>query len=334
MSSIEDLRKVYAGRKILVTGGAGFIGSTLSRRLADWGAEVTVVDSLIPDYGGNPFNLEGYLGRLHLNIADVRDQYGMNYLIRGQDYLFNLAGQVSHTDSMQNPLTDLQINVSAQVSILEACRRHNPSIRILFTSTRQVYGKPASLPVDETHPIAPLDVNGINNAAAESYHLLYGKLYGFPVSVLRLTNVYGPRMRVSDARQTFIGLWFRQLVEGQTLRVFGDGQQLRDLNYVDDVVDAMLLAAASDSAVGGIYNLGGEPISLLDLAKTLVEINGGGGFELVPFPAEQKAIDIGSYYANYSKIRFGLGWLPKTPLRLGLEQSLAYYREHLDRYLP
>jgi len=222
--------------------------------------------------GGNLFNLDGYEDRLQLNIADVRDQYSMNYLIRGQDYLFNLAGQVSHTDSMQTPYTDLEINVRAQVSILEACRRHNSSIRALFTSTRQVYGKPASLPVDESHPIAPLDVNGINKAAAESYHLLYGKLCGFPVSVLRLTNVYGPQMRVADARQTFIGLWFRQAIEGQTIRVFGIGQQLRDLNYVDDVVDAMLLVAASDSAVGGIYNLGGEPISTASAQKELIPL--------------------------------------------------------------
>ncbi len=332
--TLEDLRQIYARRKILVTGGAGFIGSNLSRRLADLGAVVTIVDSLIPEYGGNLFNLDGYEDRLQLNIADVRDQYSMNYLVRGQDYLFNLAGQVSHTDSMQNPYTDLEINVRAQVSILEACRKYNPSIRILFASTRQIYGKPLFLPVDESHPIAPVDVNGINKTAAEKYHLLYGKLYGIPVSALRLTNVYGPRMRIVDARQTFIGLWLRQILEGRTIRVFGDGQQLRDLNYVDDVVDAMLMTSGAPSAIGEVYNLGGEPVSLIDLAKQLVDVNGGGFYETVQFPPEQKAIDIGSYYADYSRIRFGLGWQPKTPLRLGLEQSLAYYRQHLHRYLP
>jgi UDP-glucose 4-epimerase len=333
MTNLDELFNTYRGRKVLVTGGAGFIGSNLARRLVDLDALVTVVDSLIPDYGGNLFNLDGCRDRLQLNIADVRDQYSMNYLVQGQDYLFNLAGQVSHTDSMQNPYTDLEINVRAQVSILEACRKHNTSIRILFTSTRQLYGRPAYLPADENHPINPVDVNGINKNAAEQYHLLYGRLYGIPVSVLRLTNVFGPRMRIVDARQTFVGLWLRLALENQTIRVFGDGQQLRDLNYVEDVVDAMLMASALPNAVGEIFNLGGEPVSLIDLAKTLVVANGGGAYELIPFPPERKAIDIGSYYANYSKIRSALGWEPKVSLRKGLEQSLDYYREHIERYL-
>lgn len=333
MLDLDDLFKVYRGKRILITGGAGFIGSNLARRLVDLGALVTVVDSLIPDYGGNLFNLEGYRDRLQLNIADVRDQYSMNYLVQGQDYLFNLAGQVSHTDSMQNPYTDLEINVRAQVSILEACRKYNPSLRILFTSTRQLYGKPAYIPVDENHPIRPVDVNGIDKNAAEQYHLLYGHLYGIPVSVLRLTNVVGPRMRVVDARQTFIGLWLRQIIEGQTIRVFGDGQQLRDMNYVEDVVDAMLMASSLPKAVGEVYNLGGEPISLLELARTLVDVNGSGSYELVPFPSERKAIDVGSYYADYSKIRSALGWEPKVSLRKALELSLFYYRKNIDWYL-
>ena len=333
MTGFDEILGVYRGRKVLITGGVGFIGSNLARRLVDLGAFVTAVDSLIPEYGGNLFNLDGYQDRLQLNIADVRDQYSMNYLVRGQDYLFNLAGQVSHTDSMENPYTDLEINVRAQVSILEACRKYNSSIRILFASTRQIYGKPLSLPADENHPIDPVDVNGINKTAAEKYHLLYGKLYGIPVSVLRLTNVFGPRMRVVDARQTFIGLWLRQILEGQTIRVFGDGLQLRDLNYVDDVIDAMLMASGLPAAIGGVYNLGGEPVSLVDLAKYIVAVNTEGSYELVPFPPERKAIDIGSYYGNYSKIHLALGWEPKIPLSIGLEKTLAYYRENLSKYL-
>ena len=332
MTPLDDMRTVYQGRKVLITGGAGFIGSNLARRLADLGAEVTVVDSLIPEYGGNLFNLAGYQDRLKLNIADVRDQYSMKYLIQGQDFLFNLAGQVSHTDSMQDPYTDLEINVRAQISILEACRNENPSIRILFSSTRQIYGKPVRLPADENHPIDPVDVNGINKTAAEKYHLLYGQLYGMPVSVLRLTNVYGPRMRIRDARQTFIGLWLRQSIEGNPIRVFGDGQQMRDLNHVEDVVDAMLMASGLPAAVGEVYNLGGQPVPLVDLAKLIIGINGTGAYEMVPFPPERKAIDIGTYYGDYSKIRSALGWEPKVSLRMGLEQSLAYYRENLARY--
>jgi UDP-glucose 4-epimerase len=333
MTNFDEILGVYQGRKVLITGGAGFIGSNLARRLVDLGAFVTVVDSLIPEYGGNLFNLDGYQDRLQMNIADVRDQYSMNYLVRDQNYLFNLAGQVSHTDSMQNPYIDLEINVRAQISILEACRKYNSSIRILFASTRQIYGKPISLPADENHPIDPVDVNGINKTAAEKYHLLYGKLYGIPVSVLRLTNVYGPRMRVVDARQTFIGLWLRQILEGQVIRVFGDGQQLRDLNYVDDVVDAMLMSSGLPAAIGEIYNLGGSPVSLLDLARQVVDVHGSGSYELVPFPPERKAIDIGSYYGNYSKINLALGWEPRLSLHAGLGKALAYYREHLIRYL-
>ena len=332
MMTAVDAR-IYDGKRVLITGGAGFIGSNLAKHLADLGAIVTVVDSLIPDYGGNLFNLSGYENRIMLNIADVRDQYSMNYLVQEKDYLFNLAGQVSHTDSMQNPYVDLEINVRAQVSILEACRQNNPGIRIVFASTRQIYGKPAYLPVDEQHPLQPVDVNGIDKMAAEKYFLLYGNLYNIPVSVLRLTNVYGPCMRVKDARQTFIGWWLRQSLQGQTIRIFGDGQQLRDLNFVDDVVDAMLLAASHPKAVGEVYNLGGAPISLLDLAKELQALNNNGAYELVPFPADRKAIDIGSYYANYTKINEQLDWEPKISIHEGLERSLSYYRTYLEKYL-
>lgn len=323
----------YSGKKILVTGGAGFIGSNLARRLVKLGADVTVVDSLIPDYGGNPFNLHGVDGRVHLNVADVRDPYSMNFLVQGKDMLFNLAGQISHTDSMQNPYIDLDINVRAQLSILEACRHNNPAIRILFASTRQIYGKPQYLPVDEKHPINPTDVNGINKSAAEQYFLLYNQVYQLPVTVLRLTNVYGPRMRVKDARQTFVGWWLRQIIEEQTIKIFGDGQQLRDLNYVEDLVDVMLLAASREETVSQVYNLGASPISLLDLAKMLVRVNGGGKFELVDFPDERKKIDIGSYYADTSKIYACLGWKPSTDLEEGLANTLAYYRQNLGKYL-
>jgi UDP-glucose 4-epimerase len=330
---MHELDSTYRNKQVLVTGGAGFIGSNLVRTLVDLGAHVTAVDSLIPDYGGSLFNLAGYEQRCFLNIADVRDPYSMNYLVQGKDYLFSLAGQVSHLDSMRNPYIDLDVNVRAQLSILEACRLHNPAIRIVFASTRQIYGRPRYVPVDEAHPITPVDVNGINKAAAEHYYLLYHRTYGIPVHVLRLTNVYGPRMRVKDARQTFVGWWLRQIVEGQGLRIFGDGQQLRDLNYVDDVVEAMLLAGARPGSSGEVYNMGSEPISLLDLAKLLVEVAGQGSYELVPFPSDRAAIDIGSYYGEYKKIREQIGWSPRVSLRDGLRESVAYYRAHLTRYL-
>ena len=323
----------FAGKRVLITGGFGFIGSNLARALCNMRALVTVIDSMIPEYGGNPFNLSGYEEMMRTNISDVRDQYGIKYLIRNQDYLFNLAGQVSHTDSMINPYTDLDVNVHAQVYILDAARQFNPKLRIVFSSTRQIYGRPQYLPVDEAHPITPVDVNGINKTAAESYHLLYGKVYGLEVTCLRLTNTYGPRMRVKDARQTFLGWWIRQLIEGRELQIFGTGEQQRDLNFIDDVVEAMLHSAINPTAVGQVYNLGGEPISLHELAKLMVECNGSGSYVTVPFPDDRKAIDIGHYYGSFDKIKADLGWQPQVSLREGVDRTLRYYKDHLCHYV-
>jgi dTDP-glucose 4,6-dehydratase/UDP-glucose 4-epimerase len=323
----------FAGTNVLITGGVGFIGSNLARRLLAIGAKITLVDSLIPEYGGNPFNIRDLEGKVKVNITDVRDPFAMAYLLKGQDFLFNLAGQTSHLDSMSDPRTDLEINAASQLSILEACRKHNPAIKIVFASTRQLYGKPQYLPVDEKHPVRPVDVNGINKLAGEWYHLLYNNVYGIKASALRLTNTYGPGMRVKDARQTFLGIWMRQLIEGKPIKVFGDGAQLRDFNYVDDVVDAMLAVALNPTAWGDVYNLGSaERVSLKDLAAMLVGISGSGSFELVPFPADRKAIDIGDYYSDWSKARAAFGWEPAIGLKAGLERTLAYYRLHARHY--
>jgi UDP-glucose 4-epimerase len=319
----------YAGRRVLITGGLGFIGSTLARRLVDEGAEVTLVDSLIPEYGGNRANIAGIEDRVQVNISDVRDEHSLPALVRGQDVLFNLAGQTSHVDSLHDPYTDLEINCRAQLSILEACRHHNPEVKVVFASTRQLYGRPQYLPVDERHPVAPVDPNGVNKAAGEGYHLVYGAVYGLRTSVLRLTNTYGPRMRVKDDRQTFLGTWLRLAVQGEELLVFGDGTQRRDFTYVDDAAEAFALAGAHDEADGEVFNLGGAepPVSLLELAELV-----GAPYRLVPFPDERRSIDIGDYYADDRKIRDRLGWEPRVGLREGLERSLAYYREHGASY--
>jgi len=328
-----ELASEFARSRVLITGGLGFIGSNLARELVEAGADVTLVDSLIEDYGGNLFNIAGIEDAVHVNISDVRDEHSLRYLVRNQDFLFNLAGQTSHLDSMRDPYSDLEINCRSQLSILEACRHRNPDVKIVFAGTRQIYGRPERLPVDERHPINPVDVNGINKTAGEWYHLLYGEVYGLRVSVLRLTNTYGPRMRVKDARQTFLGYWLRQLVTGEPLQVFGDGLQRRDLNYVDDAVRALLLAATRDEARGQVYNLGDdEVVSLLELADLLVELNGGGAREVVPFPPDRKAIDIGDFYADFGKIQADLGWRPNVSLRDGLAETLAFYREHGPAY--
>jgi dTDP-glucose 4,6-dehydratase/UDP-glucose 4-epimerase len=323
----------YSDAKVLITGGLGFIGSNLARALVIKGADVTLVDSLIPQYGGNPFNIYDIRDRVSVNVCDVRDPFAMAYLLQGKDYLFNLAGQTSHMDSMTDPQTDLDINAAAQLSILEACRKANPGIKIVFASTRQLYGKPDYLPVDEKHPTRPVDVNGINKLAGEWYHLLYNKVYSIRACALRLTNTYGPGMRVRDARQTFLGVWVRLLIEGKPIKVFGDGLQLRDFNYVDDCVEALLLAGASDAANGKVYNLGSEEVvGLKALAEMMIDLGHGGSFELVPFPAERKAIDIGDYYSDFSLITRELGWQPKVGLREGLRRTMAYYRAHHRHY--
>jgi UDP-glucose 4-epimerase len=333
LEKLENNFDAFQAKKVLITGGLGFIGSNLALRLVEMGADVTLVDSLIPEYGGNLWNIDAIKDQVQLNISDVRDEHSMKYLVKGQDFLFNLAGQTSHVDSMTNPYPDLEINARAQLFILEACRRHNPAIKIVFASTRQLYGKPEYLPVDERHPIRPVDVNGINKLAGEWYHLVYNNVYGIQSSVLRLTNTYGPRMRVKDARQTFLGIWIRRLVEGHPLVVYGDGKQVRDFNYVDDVVDALLLVAASDEANGETYNLGADdPITLKDTAELLIAINGHGTYDIVPFPEDRKMIDIGDYYGDYRKIRSRLCWRPLTPFGEGLRKTLAFYHQHATHY--
>mgnify|MGYP003683872051 CR=1 FL=1 len=321
------------GANVLITGGLGFIGSNLARRLVSIGADVTVVDNLIPEYGGNMQNVADIADRIRIDKTDVRDRANLEPQIASADYLFNLAGQTSHLDSMVDPHTDMEINAGAQLSILEACRHRNPGLRIVFASTRQLYGKPINLPVDEDHPINPVDVNGINKLSGELYHRLYSDVYGIHTVCLRMTNTYGPGMRVRDARQTFLGIWLKAALEDEPLLVYGDGAQLRDFNYVDDVVDALLMTALSDACKGKVYNLGsGEVVSLKNLAAMVVEQAGSGSFEMIDFPAARKKIDIGDYYGDYSSLAAAVGWQPRVELREGLQKTLDYYRRYSAEY--
>jgi UDP-glucose 4-epimerase len=328
-----DLAADFSGKRILITGGLGFIGSNLARELVEMEAEVVLVDSLVPEYGGLLYNVAGIEDRLTINVSDVRDEHSLRHLVRGQHIIFNLAGQTSHLDSMTDPYTDLEINARSQLSILEACRHENPTVKVVFASTRQIYGRPERLPVDENHPIAPIDVNGINKTAGEWYHLLYGDVYGMRTSVLRLTNTYGPRMRVRDARQTFLGIWLRRALEGEEILVYGDGSQRRDLTYIDDAVAGFLLAAARDTTNGRVYNLGGDGhVSLLELAEVVVSAAGSGTVTTIPFPADRKSIDIGDFYADWSAIERDLGWRPTVGINDGVRRTLEYYREHGTHY--
>lgn len=332
MNELIDKEK-FRDKKVIITGGLGFIGSNIAHRLVEYGAKVLIVDSLIPEYGGNLFNIEDIKDKVDVNIADVRDAHSMKYLVQGMDFMFNIAGQVSHTDSMKDPFTDLEINCRSQLSILESCRKYNPDIRVVFASTRQIYGVPKYLPVDEDHMLNPTDVNGINKTAGEWYHILYNNVYGIRSCSLRLTNTYGPRLRAKDARQTFLGIWIKQILTGEEIKVFGDGKQIRDFNYIEDVVDAFMISALNEKAYGQVFNLGSaEYINLLDLAKLMVKVNSSGSYSIVPFPSELKKIDIGDYYGDFKKIRSTLGWEPRVSLEEGLSLTLDYYRKHGEHY--
>jgi UDP-glucose 4-epimerase len=331
---IVDHRDFYRGRKVMITGGLGFIGSNLARHLVDLGADVLLVDSLIPDYGGNLFNIDGIADRVRVNVADIRQQNTMNYLVQDRDVIFSLAGQVSHIDSMRDPYTDLEINCRSQLTVLEACRNHNPKVKVVFAGTRQVYGRPDTLPVDETQLVRPTDVNGINKAAGEYYHLVYNNVFGIRACSLRLTNVYGPRQLLKHNRQGFIGWFIRLAIEDETIQIFGDGSQLRDFVYVDDAAEAFLRAGASDACNGGVFNVGGdEPIAHRDLAALLLKVAGTGSVRYVEWPADKKAIDIGSFYADSTKFKTTTGWRPTVSLEEGLRRTVAFYREHLCRYV-
>lgn len=324
----------FKDKNVLITGGLGFIGSNLARILVNYGANVSVVDSLNDQYGGNLYNIEQFKNKIFLRILDVRNESLLSSNLINQDYLFNLAGQTSHLDSMSNPRVDIEINAVSQISILECCRKYNPNIKIVYASTRQIYGKPQYLPVDENHPIKPVDVNGINKWSGEAYHILYHEVYGIKSCSLRLTNTYGPNMRIKDARQTFLGIWFRNVIERNPLIIFGDGNQLRDFNYVDDVVNAMLICALKDESNGEIYNLGSdEVVSLNELAHIMEKIAIGSSHRHIDFPEDRKRIDIGDYYSDFKKIKLRFGWTPKETLESGLAKTFSFFLSNYKHYI-
>ena len=325
--------QLYKKKKVMITGGLGFIGSNLARRLVELGAEVLLVDSMIPQFGGNLYNINGIEKDVSVNISDVRDENSLKYLLVGQDYLFNLAGTLSHIDSMTDPYTDLEINCKAQLSILEACRKSNPNIKVIFSGTRGQYGRCKYFPVDEEHPLNPIDVNGINNIAGELYHLLYFRSYNIRAVSLRMTNVYGPRHLMKHSRQGFLNWFIRLAMSGEPIKVFGDGRQLRDFNFVDDVVDALLMVAADENSNGEVYNLGsGEAISVANVARLVVELAGSGSVEFVPYPEDKKVVEVGDYQADITKIKNKIGWFPKTEIADGLLKTVCYYKTNRQFY--
>jgi UDP-glucose 4-epimerase len=322
----------FAGTRALVTGGAGFIGSNLAIALAERGATVRVVDAMIPGYGGNLFNLEPVKGRLTIEVADIRDPRAMNALVKGQDVVFHLAGQVDHVLSLTDPFPDIDMNVKGTAVVMEALKHHNPGARVVFTGTRGQYGSAVSLPVSEDAPTNPRGIYEISNLTAEKIIEVYDRVHGIPSSLLRLTNVYGPRAQMKHSRYGVVNWFVRLALDGETMKVFGDGTIKRDFLFVDDCVEAILLAAAPDAPRAEALNVGVDtPTTFRDLAVELQALT-GARWEYAPFSPERKAQEPGDFYSDISKIGRLLGWWPRTPLREGLEKTLAFYRLHRAHY--
>jgi UDP-glucose 4-epimerase len=327
-----DQHSYYRNLNILITGGLGFIGSNLAIALVGQKANVTVVDALIPAYGGNRFNIDPIKNSVRVDISDIRDQRAMDKLVVGRDIIFNLAGTLSHVDSMTDPMTDLEINCRAQLSLLESVRKHNPRVKIIFAGTRNQYGKALYLPVDENHPQTPTDINGINNIAAEKYHLMYTKVYGIKTVSLRMTNTYGPRHQMHHSRQGVLNWFIRQIIDNETVILYGTGKQIRDVNYVDDVVHALVTVGISEKGWGEAYNLGGTPCSLLDFVRKTIRIVGRGKLIVKPFPKDREAIEVGDYIASYEKMTKIFGWKPTVSLEDGIRETVEFYGKNKKQY--
>ena len=323
----------YRGKKVLVTGGLGFIGSSVALRLVELGASVTIVDNLHATSGANYFNIESIKRQVEVIEGDTADLALMKRLVRGRSHVFNLAGHVSHLESMEDPFSDLRMNSLGPLTVLEACKHVNRDACVVYAGTRQSYGKPDIIPVVENLLLKPVDVNGVTKMAGEWFHMVFHTAYGIPTVSLRLINTFGPRQLVKHARQGFIGWFIRQAVDGEQIQVYGDGQQFRGFNYIDDVVDALLISGTSESVVGDYFNLGGmQPVTLEVLVQTLLKVAGTGSYKLVPFPDDRKRIDIGSAFSSFMKFNFATGWKPKTTLEEGLAKTVDYYRRNKNHY--
>lgn len=323
----------YRSQKVLITGGLGFIGSNVAIDLVHSGASVTILDNFDVNCGANSFNIDPIRDDVEVIQGDSRDLDLMRRLVRGKRCIFSLAGHVSHIDSMEDPFRDLQMNCVAPLTVLEACKHENRDARVVYSGTRQAYGRPESLPIVETQRLKPIDVNGVNKMAGEWYHMVYHQSYGMPTVSLRLVNTYGPRQLVKHARQGFIGWFVKKAIDGEEIQVFGDGQQLRGFNYIDDVVSALLIAGMHDNLTGDVFNLGGQrPFTLEKFVNILLGITGRGSYRIVPFPPEKKAIDIGSVYSSWAKFNFATGWAPKVGLEDGLRRTVEYYQRHHAHY--
>lgn len=323
----------FAGKTALITGGMGFIGSNLAIKLLDLGAKVTILDAMLPGYGGNLFNIAPIKGRVTVNFADIRDFHALNYLVKDQEYIFHLAGQVDHVLSLTDPFPDIDINIKGTAMLMEACKLHNRSAKVIHTGTRGQYGPATRLPVSEDAPTHPRGIYEISNLTAEKIMQIYHDIHGVRCVLLRLTNIYGERHQMQHPRYGVVNWFVRQVVDGQPMKVFGDGKILRDFLYVQDCIEAILMCAQTDAAYGEVLNVGRDtPTNFIELAETMIRAAGGGTWEFAPFSPERKAQEPGDFYSDIRKIRQLVGWQPRTALEDGLHTTIAYYRQHKQHY--
>ncbi|MHA2620639.1 MAG: SDR family NAD(P)-dependent oxidoreductase [bacterium JZ-2024 1] len=323
----------WAGKRVAITGGMGFIGSNLAHKLVELGAEVTILDNMHPDYGANEFNLEGIRDRVRIIKGDVRSEADVSRAVSGRSVIYHLAAQVSHLDSMINPYYDLDVNARGTLTVLESCRREAPGARFVYGGTRGQYGKIFRLPVDEDHPTFPVDVYGANKEAGELYTLVYSHAFGLEGVCLRINNTYGERHQMKHGKYGILNWFIRLALEAQTIQIFGDGKQLRDYNYVGDVVDALLLVGIAPNLRGKVYNLGsGEPIEFREMVRKIIEKCGSGSYEFAPYPEERKRIEVGDFVADFRRIKMELGWSPKTPFDEGLSRTVEFYKQYGAHY--
>lgn len=324
----------YRGKRVLITGGLGFIGSNTAQKLVHYGARITIVDSLHPLYGGNLTNVAEIRDEVTLHVGDYRDQSLMKPLVRDTDIIFNLAGQVSYIDSSRIPFEDLDLNCRGTLQLLELCRELNPEVRVVFASSRLVLGKILSQPVREDHPTEPLSLYGVHKLAAEKYHRVYAAGYGIRTVVLRITNPYGERQQLKHGKYSLPGWFMRLVLEGKPITIFGDGSQLRDYLYATDLADAFLAVGLSDAPPGELFNCGvGRSVAFREMAETVVRVVGKGTIEYVPWPGDYERVETGDVNFDVGKLRGMTGWNPSVSLAEGIERMYRYFATRLPLYL-
>ena len=323
----------YANKNILITGGLGFLGSNLAIRLVELGASVILYDGMIPDLGANTFNIEPIKDNVEVITANVGDRSVMDHHVSGQDIIFNIGMHSCHLDSMKNPVFDIEMNVVPQIAFLESVRSRNPEARVVYIGTRAQYGQVHEPPITETTPLNPMDIYSVSKQAVEWYHMLYSKICGLRPTSLRLGNTYGPRHQMRHAKYGVQNYLIRLALDNQKIQVFGDGSQKREMIYVDDVIECLLLLGERDQCVGQVYAIGAkEGIAFLELVKKIIETCGSGSYTHAPWPEDRKMIEVGDVVTDYTKLTAHTGWIPSTRLSEGLRITAEYYRKHKAHY--